>query len=177
MEKLLMLSFFFIGILATSYAQINKSDKDAIYAIVHDMELGWNSNNGKTFARGFAPTHDYIVVNGIYLSNQSREGNAMAHQGLFDSVFKTLDLRLIVDKMTTIREDLVLLHVLGATYEQNTPVPENPKVIITMLVEKKNNDWNIISFHNSDIEIFEPGAVNRSPVPVETMYSSWYASH
>lgn len=176
MEKLLMLSFFFFGILATSYAQINNSDKDAIYAIVRDMEQGWNTNNGETFARGFAPTHDYIVVNGIYLSNQSKERNAMAHQGLFDSVYKTTDLRLIVDKMTSIREDLVLLHVFGATYEQNTPVPENPKVIITMLVEKKNNDWNIISFHNSDIEIFEPGTPNRSPVPVEVMFGSWYTS-
>ena len=176
MEKLLMLSFFLISIVVTSYSQISNSDKESIYNIVRDMELGWNTNNGKTFARGFAPSHEYIVWNGIYLSNQSKEGNEMAHQGLFDSVYKTTDIRLVVQKMTSIREDLILLHVLGATFEQNTPVPENPKVIITMLLEKKNNNWSIISFHNSDIEIFEPGAINRSPVPAEAMYGSWYAS-
>jgi hypothetical protein len=45
-----------------------------------------------------------------------------------------------------------------------------------MLLEKKNNTWQIISFHNSDIELsFEPGAPVVGPPP-QAMYKSWYAS-
>lgn len=177
MKKVCMLSVLFIAIIATASAQINPRDEAVIHGIVRTMEEGWNAKSGKTFATHFAPTHDYIVWNGVFLKDLTREGNAMSHQGIFDSFYKTTDVRLIVSKMSPIREDLVLVHALGATYEHNTPIPENPKVIITMLMEKKNNEWSIISFHNSDIEIsFDPGVPNGSPVPPQVMYQNWYAA-
>lgn len=177
MKKLFILSVFLIGMISTTCAQLNPRDEAAIHSIVRTMEEGWNAKSGKIFATHFAPTHDYIIWNGIFLNELTREGNAMSHQGIFDSFYKTTDLRVVVSKIRPIREDLVHVQVLGATYEHNTPIPENPKVIITMLMEKKNNEWSIISFHNSDIEIsFEPGAPDGSHVPPQVMYKGWYAA-
>lgn len=176
MKKLLSLSLLFIGCITASFAQISMKDQEAIKGVVRTMQDGWNAKSGQTFSSPFAPTHDYIVWNGLYFNDQSRENNARAHQGIFDSVYKTTDVKLIVDDMRQIREDLVLVHTLGATYEHNTTVPVNPKVIITMLMEKQSNEWKIISFHNSDIEFtFEPGEANGSPIPPQAMYKSWYA--
>ena len=177
MKKLFMLSAFFTSIISTSFAQLSSRDEAAIHNIVRTMEQGWNAKSGKTFATHFAPTHDYIIWNGVFLNDLTREGNAMSHQGIFDSFYKTTDIRVVVSKIRPIREDLALVQALGATYEHNTPVPENPKVIITMLMEKKNNEWSIISFHNSDIEIsFDPDVPNGSPVPPQVMYQNWYAA-
>lgn len=177
MKKLCMLSILLTGIIVTSFAQINPRDEAAIHSIVRTMEQGWNAKSGKIFSTHFAPTHDYIIWNGVFLNELTREGNAMSHQGIFDSFYKTTDLRVVVNKIRPIREDLALVQVLGATHEHNTPVPENPKVIITMLMEKKNNEWSIISFHNSDIEIsFDPAEPNGSQVPPQDMYKHWYAA-
>lgn len=177
MKKLLILSLILIGSTTSTFAQLSSQDQESIRAIVRTMEEGWNARNGQKFATGFAAVHDYIVWNGLYFNKQSREDNARAHQGIFDSVYKNTDVKLMVENLQPIREDLVLAHVLGATYEHNSPVPENPKVIISMLLEKKNNAWQIISFHNSDIEIsFEPGTPSVGPPP-QAMYKSWYVSN
>jgi uncharacterized protein (TIGR02246 family) len=154
--------------------QTNTKDEQALRDIVSTLQKGWNAKDGKIFASGFAKVHDYIVINGMYLSAITPEINANAHQGIFNSIYKTTDLLLKIDKITFVRPDLALVYVLGATYQQGT-APENPSGIISMLVEKKNDDWKIISFHNCDIELsFDPAAAAQSQIPPKVMYASWY---
>lgn len=175
MKKTIILSVMTSLIMNAANAQDKTVDQQAIGQVVATMEKGWNEKSGKTFASPFAAGHDYVVVNGLYLTNVSPEGNAMAHQNLFNGVYKTKDLRLKLDKIRFVREDLAMAHVLGATYEHGTAVPKNPAVVISMLLEKKNNEWKVISFHNCDIEIsFEPGAQNGTQMPLEVMYAGWY---
>lgn len=156
-------------------AQTNNADEQALRNIVSTMQKGWNAKDGKTFASGFAKVHDYIVINGMYLSAITPEMNANAHQGIFNSIYKTTDLELRVDKITFVRPDLALMYAIGATYQHGTAVPEDPMGIISMLVEKKDGEWKIISFHNCDIEVsFDPADAAKSPVPPKVMYASWY---
>jgi len=155
-------------------AQTNNKDEQAIRNIVATMQKGWNEKSGKTFSSVFANVHTYVVINGMYMPGITPEINANAHQGIFNSVYKTTDLEYKIDKINFVRPDLALMYVLGALHEQGTAVPENPEAIITMVVEKKNDEWKIISFHNSPIDMFEPGQADRSPVPLNVMYASWY---
>lgn len=155
--------------------QTGASDEQAIRNIVATMQKAWNVKDGKLWASGFAKVHDYIVINGMYLSAITPEINANAHQGIFNSIYKTTDLELRVDKVTFVRPDLALVYVIGATYQHGTAVPENPGGMISMVVEKKNDEWKIISFHNCDIEIsFDGAGANQSPIPPKVMYASWY---
>jgi uncharacterized protein (TIGR02246 family) len=159
----------------TVNAQTNTKDEQALRNIVATMQKGWNAKDGKTFASGFAGVHDYIVINGMYLSAITPEMNANAHQGIFNSIYKTTDIELRIDKITFVRPDLAMVYVIGATYTHGTAVPENPMAIISMLVEKKNDDWKIISFHNCDIEVsFDPAAAAQNQIPPKVMYASWY---
>jgi uncharacterized protein (TIGR02246 family) len=158
-------------------AQERQLDDNAIRNIVATMESGWNAKSGKEFSTYFAANHDYIVWSGIYLANIPTETNAMAHQGLFDGMYKNVDLELRLDKIRYIKDDVAVVHVLGATYDQGTPIPELPKVIITLVVEKKDSQWQIISFHNCDIE---PAFPNSDPKaagpPPHIMFASWNRS-
>ena len=175
MKSLFTLPIIFFAVTTLTHAQLNDNDRTALRTMVQTLEDGWFAKSGKKFASQFAPVHDYIVWNGMYMSNITPEENAIAHQGIFDTFYKYTDLKLRVDKMKSLRPDLALIHVLGATYERGTAAPENPKVIITMLVEKQNDTWKIISFHNCDIEIsFDPDAQTTSPVPPRAMFGSWY---
>jgi uncharacterized protein (TIGR02246 family) len=177
MKHLIALSTLFFGFISVSFSQYSNQDEKALYGIVQTMQQGWNAKSGKQFASNFASPHDYIVWNGMYFNSQTTDNNAEAHQALFDSFYKNTDVRLKIDKIRPIREDLVTVHLFGATYERGTPVPENPKVIITLLIEKQKEGWKIISFHNSDIEIsFEGDATSSSSVPLQEMFKSWYKS-
>jgi uncharacterized protein (TIGR02246 family) len=159
----------------TVNAQTNSKDEQAIRDIVTSMQKGWNAKDGKTFASGFAAVHNYIVINGMYLSAINPEINANSHQGIFNSIYKTTDLELKIDKITFVSPGLALVYVLGATYQKGAALPENPGAMISMVVEKKNDDWKIISFHNCPIQVsFKPGDEAQNPVPPKVMYASWY---
>jgi uncharacterized protein (TIGR02246 family) len=152
-------------------SQTNTKDTEAVAGIISTLEKGWNAKSGAIFSSVFAEVHDYIVVNGLYFSNFTRQRNSEIHQSLFDGVYKNQDARLKVDKIQFLRPDLALITAIGARFDKSKPTPEDPSAIMTVLAEKKNNDWKIISFHNHDID---PANKERSPVPMQVMYASWY---
>jgi uncharacterized protein (TIGR02246 family) len=158
--------------MSAASAQTKPTDEQAVRNIVSTMETGWNDKNGDKFSSVFADVHDYIVVNGFYFPGFTKQGNAAAHQGLFNGVYKTVDIKLNVDKISFVRNDLAMIHILGASYQKGTAVPADPMIIMTVLAEKKNDNWKIISFHNHDLTSFEEK--ERSPVPMNVMYASWY---
>ncbi len=153
-------------------AQTNSEDEKALQKIPVTIEAGWNNKSGETFASVFAETHDYIVVNGFYFPNFTRKQNAFVHQGLFDGIYKNNTLQLKIDKISFLRPDLAMITVLGASYAQGTSKPTDPTAIMTILAEKKNADWKIISFHNHSLA--ESFAIPTPPVPHKVMYASWY---
>lgn len=159
-------------VMSASIAQNNSADEKAVRNIVSTLETGWNNKSGETFSSVFADVHDYIVVNGFYFPGFTRQRNAAQHQILFDGMYKDHTIILKVDKISFIRPDLAMVHILGAGYEKGTTAPADPEIIMTVLAEKKNDVWKIISFHNHNLESFKDKA--RSPVPLEVMYASWY---
>lgn len=174
-----MKSTFFMTTIISAALSVNaqtvSNDEHAIRGIVSTMQKGWNTKDGKTFAGGFANVHNYIVVNGIYLSSITPEINANAHQGIFNTIYKTTDLELRTDKISFVNPGLAMVYVLGATYDQGASIPEHPGVIISMVFEKRNDEWKIISFHNCPIQVsFQPGDEARLPVPPKVMYAGWY---
>jgi len=176
MKKTIILSVITAFIMNAAIAQQDKAaDEQVIRGIVSNMQTGWNNKDGKIFASSFAKVHDYIVINGMYLSGITQEINAASHQGIFNSIYKTTDLQLKMDKISFVNPNLALVYILGATYQHGTAVPENPGAMISLVIEKKNDDWKIISFHNGPIQVsFNPGDEARAPVPPKQMFASWY---
>lgn len=161
--------------ISTSVLAQSNTDEQAIKKVINTMETGWVQKNGELFSSVFAEGHDYIVWNGYYFPNQSVKQNAAAHQGLFDGVYKTFDVKLKVDKIRFVRPDVALVHVYGGGYTKGEAAPENPTVLMTLLMEKKSNDWKIISFHNLDLFAFtDKTTAERSPMPLQVMYANWY---
>jgi uncharacterized protein (TIGR02246 family) len=172
MKKTIILSIMTTLVMSAATAQNKTADEQSIRNIVSTMETSWNNKNGENFSSVFSDVHDYIVVNGFYFPGFTRQGNAAAHQGLFNGVYKTVDIRLNIDKISFIRNDLAMVHVLGGSYQKGTTPPADPMIIMTILAEKKNDTWKIISFHNHDLTSFHDK--DRSPVPLNVMYASWY---
>ena len=174
MKKLMFIAAV-ISISFASLAQTTNKEEDAIRTVVKTAETGWVEKSGEKFASAFAEVHDFIVWNGYYFPNQTRQATATVHQGLFNGPFRTLDVRFKIDKIKFIRNDIALVHTYGGMYEKGKAVPENPGVLMTMLMEKKEGEWKIISFHNLDLEGFQDKKIaDRSPMPLSVMYAGWY---
>ncbi len=151
------------------------NDEQAIQKVVATMESGWAQKKGDVFASVFADVHDYIVWNGYYFPNMTHDLNVRQHQALFDGPYKNYDIKLKIDKIKFLRPDLALVHVLGGGADKGQPAPENPGILISMIMEKKDGVWKIISFHNLDLEAFQDKATaDRAPIPLNVMYATWY---
>jgi uncharacterized protein (TIGR02246 family) len=174
MKKLMLIASITIFSLAAA-AQTGNKDEESIRDVVKTMETGWAEKSGEKFASVFAPVHDFVVWNGYYFPNQNRQANAAGHNFLFRGPYKTMDVRLKVDKIKFIRNDIALVHTLGGLYEKGKPAPENPGVLMSMLMEKKDGIWQILSFHNLDLESFQDKEIAAgSPMPASIMYANWY---
>jgi uncharacterized protein (TIGR02246 family) len=152
--------------------QPQTKDEEAIRGLFTTMEKGWNTKSGETFSSIFAETHDYIVVNGFYFSKFSQKANASVHQSLFDGMYKTTDIQVKVDRVDFLRPDLAVVTAFAGQYPKDGALPKDPSAIMTVIVEKRKDSWQIISFHNHSLaEVF---AMKQTPVPVNVMYASWY---
>ena len=154
-------------------------DEVAIHKILQGMTDAWAAKDGEQFASFFADDHDFIVWAGMYSPNNTRENNARGHQGIFNTIYKNWDVELRVDKMRFVRPDLALVHVLGAGGEKGKELPPYPNVLQSILMEKTETGWHILSFHNLDIE-YE--TILRKPFPTDAdkvayakeHYKGWY---
>lgn len=168
--------FITLSVAATqkTTAQTTK-DTQAIQDLVSTMSKSWSTANGAGFASVFADQHDYIVWNGYYFKQINPQMNAASHQGIFDTQYRNTDLFLTIDKIKFIREDIALIHVLGASSKKGEGRPEDPQIFFTAIVEKINGAWKIISFHNMDLEVFTNEMTRQhAPMPPQVMYASWY---
>ena len=171
MKKIIIMTCTALTVI-TSFAQLNSKDEQAVRSIVTTLEQGWNAKNSQTFASVFADKHDYIVVNGLYISNMPKAANAQAHQGLFDGEHKNLNIKLNIDKVQFLRPDLAMIYVIGAGYTKDSAVPADPGLIMSILAEKQKDEWKIISFHNHSIDM--ENIKRRSAMPLSVAYASWY---
>ena len=168
--------FFSILMCSASLLAQTAHDEQLIRNTVKTLQTGWNASSGETFASSFTDSHDFIVWNGYYFKGQDIKTNAMGHDQIFSTMYKGTQLYYTVDKIRFIKEDIALVHVFGAVVKITESRPKDPQVLISMVMEKKNGDWKISSFHNLDLEVFQnEGMLKGSPVPPSVMYASWYA--
>ncbi len=170
------LSLFLLFIFAdTLAAQADMSpDEMAIQSIIRNMQDAWAAKDSERFASFFADDHDFIVWFGLYFPNSDRTENARNHEGIFTTIYKNWDVELRVDKMRFLRPDLALVHILGAGRDKGLAVPAVPGVIQTVLMEKKETGWQIVSFHNLDIEYDN---ILRKPEPTEEEKLAYAKAH
>ncbi len=127
-------------------------DEIAIKEIVQGMQNGWNKKNGNDFAAGFAEQHDYVNLFGLYLPNARKEGNARAHQQLFDTVYKETDLQLRVAKLKFLTPDIALVHVLGHTHPLGNPGKKLQEIVISGVFQRQDAGWQIVAFQNTPVQ-------------------------
>ncbi|MEZ4875581.1 MAG: SgcJ/EcaC family oxidoreductase [Flavobacteriaceae bacterium] len=174
MKKLVFI--FTLAFMANSLTAQSQKDEQDIKNTIQLLQKGWNAGSGETFASAFSESHDFIVWNGYYMANMSVENNAKGHNQIFSTFYKDTQLFYTVDKIKFLSKDIALVHLFGAVVGNTEQRPQNPEVLISMVLQKKGGFWKISSFHNLDLEVFQnEETMKNAPMPVEVMYASWYS--
>lgn len=145
----LLVTFAILSVFAlTASAQNNHAaDEAAMRDAVKQMETGWNTKSGATFAKPFAEDADYVIINGSYIKGRSVIESA--HQRIFDTIFKETTLSLTVQQIRFLRPDVAVIHVKG---QRTSPVKElNQDAMLTLFMTKENHRWTIAAFQNTAI--------------------------
>jgi uncharacterized protein (TIGR02246 family) len=128
------------------------NDETGIKQAVQNMQDGWNKKDGALFASAFAPEHDYVVINGMFLTKVTREKNAQMHQQLFDGMYKEVDIALRVSKIRFLNSGIAVIHIQGHSHPKGQPDQKRQEIIITLVMQKPAAKWEIVAFHNSPVE-------------------------
>lgn len=175
MKNLLLLTMMMLTSVFI-YSQTNEDEK-AIRKIVDDMATAWTNGNGEGFAEHFSDEHDFFVWNGIYMSSMDKAGNAHNHQMIFDNQYKDTHHYATIEKIKFLADDVAVLRTMSAVVKKGEARPEYPQVMWMAVLQKNKGKWEIVSFHNADIEILEDFTSRSSaPFPVEVMYKNWMAA-
>ena len=128
-------------------AQNTTADESAMRDAVKQLETGWNTKSGATFAKPFAEDADYVVINGNYI--KGRAVIESQHQRIFDTIFKDTTIKLTVQQIRFLRSDVAVVHVKG---ERGSSVPSLIQdAMITLFMTKEKQGWTIAAFQNTAI--------------------------
>ena len=145
----LLVTFALITLFVVSAsAQDNRAaDEAALREIVKQMETGWNTKSGATFAKAFAEDADYVIINGNYI--KGRAVIERAHQQIFDTIFKDTTVTLTVQQIRFLRPDVAVVHVKG---QRTSPIKELVQdAMLTLFVTKEKQGWTIAAFQNTAV--------------------------
>jgi len=138
---------------------IRPQDEAAIRQLVQNMQDGQNQKDGKLFASAFAREHDYVAINGMFLSNQTREDNARVHQGLYgestSSVagnYGEVEVRLNVAKIRPLGARGVVIGHIKGEFRPKGATEKKAKYLITAVMQEREGGWEIVAFHNGPVQ-------------------------
>ncbi|WP_228055015.1 SgcJ/EcaC family oxidoreductase [Gloeocapsopsis crepidinum] len=135
-----------------------QQDTAAIRQVVQKMQDGQNTQNGAQFASAFALEHDYIVINGTFIPNYTREANARTHQELYDGDRQSslggnlnqVGILLDVAKIRFLTPEIAVVHLKSQSYLTTRP-DKKLEGIITTVMQKREDNWQIVAFHNAPL--------------------------
>ncbi|MGD9561076.1 MAG: SgcJ/EcaC family oxidoreductase [Pyrinomonadaceae bacterium] len=127
------------------------ADETAIRQMAQTMQDGWNRKDGKMFASPFAEEHGYVNVWGLYIPKASRDGNAKAHQGLFDGPYKEMDVAFSPSKIKFLSPEIAVMHIQGRMHPKGKSDETKGEVVITAVVQKRAGKWEIVAFQNTPV--------------------------
>ena len=132
-----------------SQEMAGNENEEVIRQIVKGLEDGWNNGDGQAFSAPFAEDADYVVVDGRYA--RGRSVIAMAHQTIFDTIYKGSFNKATVEAVRFIRPDVAVVRVHWHLEAQISGQTRSSDARNTLVVTRDDEEWSITSFQNTPI--------------------------
>ena len=122
-------------------------DREAVSAIVKELEAAWNAADGARFAVPFTEDADFVNIRGEHF--RTREVIARGHQAIFDTLYKGSTVRNELAALRPIAPGVLLAHVKAVLNVPTGPLTGKLNSQISMVLVQQQGNWLIAAFHNT----------------------------
>ncbi|HEX6216245.1 MAG TPA: SgcJ/EcaC family oxidoreductase [Vicinamibacterales bacterium] len=122
-------------------------DREAVAAIVHELEASWNAADGARFGVPFTDDADFVTIRAEHL--RGREAIAKGHQGIFNSIYKGSTVSYELVNVRPIAPGVQVAHVRTELNAPSGPLAGRHNSLFTIVLVQQQNDWRIAAFHNT----------------------------
>lgn len=132
---------------ASSNRQTLAEDEAAIRKIVSRLQDGWNTGSGKDYAASFDEDADYVIINGAYI--KGRKSIEEGHNRIFSTIYKNSHISPEIKSVRFLSDTIALAHT---EWSLKLADSRENRAMISLVLTKKNGQWNITAFQNTAIE-------------------------
>ena len=129
--------------------KLNPSDEASIRDLLHRMNDAWAKGDGSAYASVFADDAVYVTAPGERVIG--RKSIALAHQMIFDSLFRKTHLGSSYPiEFQVVSPEVVLVHTAGSVlFAGESEADVQPNGLITLVAENGSGGWRFVSFNNT----------------------------
>ena len=152
-------STFFTTIMVIILAGITLSfskkndDKEAIKKVFTGVSDAWEQADGEAFGSYFTEDADFTVWFGLNLNGQREI--AEGHQWVFETVYPNTRYEFDIAKLKLLEPNVAIVHLNASIIAPGEDLPEDPHTFPVAVLQKNNNQWKIVMFHNMKNQIKE----------------------
>jgi uncharacterized protein (TIGR02246 family) len=121
----------------------------AAQAITQRLERAWNDADGAAFGEPFGIEADFVTIRGDL--HTGRDVIATGHQQIFDTVYAGSTVAYRVEQARALDDRLVLAHIRATLNVPGGPMAGEHATIITAVLVKRDDGYEITAFHNTQI--------------------------
>lgn len=127
-------------------------DTAALRAILDEQDQAWCDGDAPAFSRNAAS--DIVFTNVVGLFSVGREPFEAQHRHIFATFYKGSALRQLVERITFVRPDVVVVNTLTKVtgFGALPPVLPTQDGVLTTRLEQvlvhTSQGWQVVSFHN-----------------------------
>ena len=123
------------------------ADREAVSAIVKELEDAWNAADGARFGKPFTEDADFVTIRAEHL--RTREAIAKGHQGIFDTIYKGSTVHYDVSSVRSIAPGVMLTHVKTQLKAPTGPLAGEHGSLFTLVLVQQQDSWRIAAFQNT----------------------------
>jgi uncharacterized protein (TIGR02246 family) len=128
-------------------AQLSRSDRNAITAIIERLQDAWNRGDAETYGAVFADNADFVNIRAEHI--YGRPSIVAGHTGIFRTIYAGSTNRLTLESARLLREDVALVHVRSVLEAPMGPLAGTNEALFSMVLTREARGWCVASFHNT----------------------------
>lgn len=122
-------------------------DRQAISAVFDALTSAWRAGDGEAWGDQFVDDADFTVWFGLEL--KGKNDIASGHQFVFDKVYPGTAFELEIRQLRFLGSDFAVAHLTGFVVTEGEAVPEGPDAVPIAIVQRVEEEWKIVAFHNT----------------------------
>jgi uncharacterized protein (TIGR02246 family) len=126
---------------------IDPTDRDAVAAIVTNLEAAWNASDGTRFGTQFSDDADFVTIRAEHF--RRREAIARGHDAIFRTIYAGSINRYALEGVRLLRPDVALVHVRAVLDVPSGPLAGRHSATFSAVLTREADGWRIASLHNT----------------------------